>query len=158
VSNTDITTNKTTEFSNKLNSALRYGGTAAGTGFTLLAVLSLLSPDQVVQLKGDVETLKTSIITGYGALLNMWIVLGPVAIGVAAKLGWNSSGAQAMARKLLSIASNDADPKSMQAKVELVNAAASKAIGSEGVINPALAADPNTATNVVAAPSDIPKA
>lgn len=147
-----------TELSNKLNSALRYGGTAAGTAFTLMAVVSLLSPDQVVQLKANVETLKTSIITGYGALVNMWIILGPVAIGVAAKLGWNSSGVQAMVRKSLSIAANTDDPKSMQAKVELVNAAASKSIGSEGVVNPTLAADPNTATNVVAASADIPKA
>jgi hypothetical protein len=147
-----------TELSNKLNSALRYGGTGAGMLFTMMAVFSLLSPDQVVALKANVETLKTSIVTGYGALVNMWIILGPVAIGVAAKLGWNSSSAQAMARKLLSIASNDQDPKSMQAKVELVNAAASKSIGSEGVINPALAADPNTVSNVVAAPADIKSA
>jgi hypothetical protein len=144
-----------TELSNKLNSALRYGGAAAGTAFTLMSVISLLTPDQVVQLKANIETLKTSIITGYGALVNMWIILGPVAIGVAAKMGWNSSGVQAMARKLLSIAANDQDPKSMQAKVEIVNAAASPEIGTTAVVNTALAADPNTASNVVAAPSDV---
>lgn len=144
-----------TEFSNKLNSALRYGGTAAGTAFTFMAVISLLTPDQVVQLKANVETLKTSILTGYGALVNMWVILGPVAIGVAAKLGWNSSGVQAMAKKLLSIASNDQDPKSMQAKVEIVNAAASPEIGTTAVVNTTLAADPNTVSNVVASPSQV---
>jgi hypothetical protein len=147
-----------TEFSNKLASALRYGSTAAGTGFTLLAVVSLLSPDQVVALKANVETLKTSILTGYGALLNMWVILGPLAIGVAAKLGWNSSSVQALSKKLLAIAGNAADPTAAkEAKVAIVNAAASPAVGSAGVVNKALAADPATAPNVVASPAELPK-
>ena len=145
-----------TEFSNKLNSALRYGGTAAGTVFTLMAVVSLLSPDQVVALKANVETLKTSIVSGYGALVNMWIILGPVAIGVAAKIGWNSSSVQAMAGKLLKIAATASDPASKQAKVEIVNAAASPAVGSTGVVNKALASDPATLPNVVASPAELP--
>lgn len=147
-----------TELSNKLGSALRYGSATAGTAFTMMAVLSLLSPDQVVSLKANVETLKTSIITGYGALVNMWIILGPVAIGIAAKLGWNSSSVQALAGKLLTIATNKTDPKgATEAKVVLVNAAASKAIGSQGVVNPELAANPATPGNVVASASDLPK-
>lgn len=147
-----------TELSNKLSSALRYGSASAGMAFTLLAVLSLLSPDQVVTLKANVETLKTSIITGYGALVNMWIILGPVAIGVAAKLGWNSSSVKALAGKLLTIATNKSDPKSAtEAKVVLVNAAASKDIGSQGVVNPDLASNPATSGNVVASAAGLPK-
>ena len=150
-----VTTN--TELSNKMYSALRYGGTAVGAVFTVMAALSLLSVDQVAQLKGDVETLKTSIVTGYGALIDMWIVLGPVAIGVAAKLGWNSSSVKAMAGKLFNIAKNDDDPaKATEAKVALVNAAASPEIGSQGVVNPEMAANPATSDNVVSAPSQVP--
>lgn len=147
-----------TEFSNKLNAALRYGGTTAGTAFTMMAVLSLLSPDQVVALKANVETLKTSILTGYGALLNMWAILGPVAVMILAKAGYSSSSVQAMAGKLLKIAANAADPASKQAKVVIVNAAASPAVGSTGVVNKVLASDPATAPNVVASPAELPKA
>lgn len=146
-----------TELSNKLSSALRYGGTGAGMLFTLMAVFSLLSPEQVADLKAQVEILNGSIVTGYGALLKMWIILGPIAIGIAAKLGWNSSGVQAMAGKLLTIAANKADPKAIDAKVAIVNAAASKDIGSKGVVNAELAANPATPGNVVASASDLPK-
>src|SRR5579872_4483160 len=146
-----------TEFSNKLNAALRYGGTTAGTAFTMMAVLSLLSPDQVVALKANVETLKNSILTGYGALVNMWVILGPVGVMLLAKMGYSSSSVQAMAAKLLKIAANAADPASKQAKVEIVNAAASSAVGSTGVFNKVLAADPATAPNVVASPAELPK-
>jgi len=146
-----------TEFSNKLNAALRYGGTTAGTAFTMMAVLSLLSPDQVVALKANVETLKNSILTGYGALVNMWVILGPVGVMLLAKMGYSSSSVQAMAAKLLKIAANAADPASKQAKVEIVNAAASPAVGSTGVVNKVLAADPATAPNVVASPAELPK-
>lgn len=147
-----------TELSNKLNSALRYGGTASATIFTVMAVFSLLSPEQVADLKAQVEILNSSIATGYGALLKMWIILGPVAIGVAAKLGWNSSSVKAMAGKLLTIATNKSDPAgATEAKVVLVNAAASKAIGSQGVVNPELAANPATPGNVVANATDLPK-
>lgn len=146
-----------TELSNKVNSGVRYSGTVLATTFTIMAALSLISPDQLVALKTNLETLKTSVVTGYGALVNMWIILGPVAIGVAAKLGWNSSGVQAMAGKLLTIAANKADPeKATEAKVAIVNAAASKEIGSQGVVNPELAANPATSSNVVASPAAIP--
>lgn len=146
-----------TEFSNKLNAALRYGGTTAGTVFTLMGVLSLLTPDQVVALKANVETLKQSIVTGYGALMNMWVILGPLLILWLGKMGWNSSTVQALAGKLLKIAANTADPASQKAKVEIVNAAVSPAIGSTGVVNKLLAADPATSAKVVASPAELPK-
>ncbi len=146
-----------TEFSNKLNAALRYGGTTAGTAFTIMAVISLLTPEQVVTLKANIETLKQSILTGYGALVNMWAILGPVAVMMLAKAGYSSSSVQAMAGKLLRIAANAADPASNKAKVEIVNAAASPAVGSTAVINKLLAADPATSAKVVSSPAEVPK-
>lgn len=141
-----------TEFQNKLNSALRYGATATATGLTFFAAISILTPDQVAELKAQIEILNQSILTAYGALTKMWIIAGPVAVGVAAKLGWNSSGVQALANKLFSIAANKADPASTQASVAIVNAAAAKEVAGEGaaVIAPAIATNPATAENVVA--------
>jgi len=145
------------ERSNKLNSAMRYGGTAASAVFAVMGALSILTPDQVTTLKADIETLKTSILTGYGALVDMWVILGPVGVLVLAKIGWNSSGVKAMAGKLFAIATTPSDPKSTEAKVAIVNAAASPAIGSLGVVNKDLAANPETSANVVAAPELVPK-
>jgi hypothetical protein len=142
-----------TEFSNKLNAALRYGGTTAGTLFAVMGALSLLSTDQVAALKTDIETLKTSILTGYGALINMGVILGPVAIGVLAKVGYSSSSVKSMAGKLLRIAANAADPSSTDAKVAIVNAAASKTVGGSNaavLASPELANNPATADNVIA--------
>ena len=146
-----------TELSNKLASAFRYGSTAVAATFMVLAAFSILSPDQVTALKADIEILKTSVLTGYGALIDMWAILGPVAIIVAGKLGWNSSSVQALAGKLFNIAKNASDPKATEAKVALVNAAASKEIGSQGVVNAELASNPATADNVVSQPAFVPR-
>jgi hypothetical protein len=139
-----------TEFGNKLNSALRYGGTVAGTGFTLLAVMSLLSADQVAELKTQIEVLNNSILTAYGAVVKMWVILGPIAVMWLAKMGYDSSTIKAMAGKLLKIAANRVDPSSTDAKIAIVSAAASPSIGTLAVINPTMAAHPETPTNVVA--------
>lgn len=111
-----------TEFSNKLNAGLRYGATAAGTGFTILAIMSLLSADQVADLKHQLEILNSSIVTGYGALVKMWVILGPIAVGVAAKLGWSSSSVQGLASKLVKIASGPASPAAVEAQKAIVEA------------------------------------
>lgn len=145
-----------TELQNKFSALKRYGVTAGGTALTIMAVLQLLSPEQVTEIKAQAEILNQSIITGYGALTKMWIIAGPVAVGFAVKMGWNSSSVQALAGKLLGIAKNDQDPKATEAKVALVNAAASPDIGSQGVVNKELAANPLTAGNVVAAPTMMP--
>lgn len=146
-----------TELQNKLSALKRYGVTAAGGALTIAGVLQLLTPEQIVELKAQADILNQSIMTGYGALTKMWIIIGPVMIGMAARLGWQSSSIKALAGKLLGIATNDADAKGATvAKVALVNAAASPDIGSQGVVNQQLAANPATAGNVVAAPEFIP--
>lgn len=145
-----------TELSNKLSSLKRYGATAGGTALTLLGALSFLDAGQIAEIKAQVDILNQSFVTAYGALTKMWIILGPIGVAVAARMGWNSSGVKELAGKLLGIAANGADPKSIEAKVELVNAAASPAIGSQGVVNKELAANPATAGNVVAAPELVP--
>lgn len=138
-----------TELSNKLSSLTRYAGTAGATTLTILGALSFLDAQQIAEIKAQVDILNQSVVTAYGALTKMWLILGPVAIGVAAKLGWNSSGVQALAAKLLGIAKNDADPKAQEAKEALVTAAASREIGTQAIINPTLAPSPATPPNVV---------
>lgn len=145
-----------TELSNKVNAGSRYAVTVVATAFTIMAGMSIISPDQLIHLKSDLEVLKTSFVTGYGALLDMWAILGPVAIGIAVKMGWNSSSVKSMGGKLLKIAGNKADPAATEAKVVIVNAAASPTIGSQGVVNKEMAANPATSANVVASAGDVP--
>lgn len=137
-----------TELQNKLSAAKRYGSTAGATLLTVLGALSFLTPEQIVEVKAQVDVLNQSIVTAYGALTKMWIILGPVGVAVAAKLGWNSSGVQALAGKLLDIAKTDD-----KAKEVLVTAAASPEIGTQAIINPSLAPSPATPDNVVVSAS-----
>lgn len=151
----------TTEFQNKLNAALRYGGSNAAMLFTVMGVFSLLTPDQIVSLKAQIDVLQQSILTAYGALTKMGVILGPVAAIWLAKVGYSSSTVQAMASKLLGIAKNDADPKATEAQVAIVTVASDKTIvGEKGgvVAKPEIAANPATPQNVVAKPSELPKA
>lgn len=140
-----------TESQNQLNAALRYAGTIGGTALAVAGAASLLTPDQVAQVKTQIDILNQSIVTGYGALVKMWVILGPAGAALLAYFGVKSSSVQAIAGKLLRIAANAADPASTQAKVAIVNAAASKEVSGEGavVIAPAVAANPATADNVV---------
>lgn len=149
-----------TESQNQLNAGLRYAGTAAVTIFTIAGAVSLLTPEQIADLKTQIDVLNASIVTGYGALVKMWAILGPVGIAVLGYFGVKSSSVQAIAGKLLRIAANAADPSSMQAKVAIVNAAADEAVAGKGatVISPALAANPDTSANVVASPVEAIKA
>jgi hypothetical protein len=151
----------TSEFQNKLNAGLRYTGTSAFTLFTILGVLSLITPEQLAELKTQIDVLGQSILTGYGALTKMWIILGPVGAGLMLKLGIQSSTVQALAQKLLGIAKNDQDPKATDAKVAIVSVAADPTVvGPRGgvVASAEIAANPATPANVVASPAQLPRA
>lgn len=139
-----------TETGNKLRSLLRYAGTSGGTLITIMGVFSFLSPEQIVEVKQQIEIFNESVLTMYGAVTKMGMILGPAAVILCAKLGWNSSSVQALTSKLLGIATNTSNLAAAQsARVELVKAAASPAIGTQAIVNPALAADPATPANVV---------
>lgn len=88
----------------QLNVALRYIGTSLGTLFTIFGAMQFVTPDQVSQLTVAVHDFNQSILSAYGALTKMWIILGPVGVIILARLGVKSSSVQAMGQKLLSIA------------------------------------------------------
>lgn len=141
-----------TESKNQLNAGLRYAGTVGSTALMFAGMMALLSPDQIATVKAQIDVLNQSIITGYGALTKMWVILGPVAFSILGYFGVKSSSVKAIASKLLRIAANVADPSSTEAKVAIVNAAANKDVAGAGavvVVSPALAANPATANNVV---------
>lgn len=96
-----------TETKNQINIGLRYLGTAGGTLFTVMGALALITPDQAQQLATALHELNQSILTGYGALVKMWVILGPVGIGIFTTLGIKSGGFKALGAKLLKMATAD---------------------------------------------------
>lgn len=118
------------EQQNQVNIALRYAGTSLGTLFTLLGAVQFISPEQVAQLASASHDLSASIITGYGALLKMWVILGPLAVGGLTALGIKSGAAKAMGAKLLDMATavkNSADTPA-EARLAIANAADAKQV------------------------------
>lgn len=145
-----------TEFGNKLNAGLRYSGAAVGTIVTMFGGMQFITPEQAAELITQVHVMNESILTIYGALTKMAVILGPMGVVIAGYFGVKSSSVKELAGKLLRIAANKTAPESIEAKVAIVNAAASPVVGSQGVVNPSLASNPQTADNVVASPSLVP--
>lgn len=106
----------------QLNVALRYIGTSLGTLFTIFGVIQFVTPDQVAQLTVAVHDFNQSVLSAYGALTKMWIILGPVGVIVLARLGIKSSSVQAIGQKLLSIATGPASPTAAEAQKVIVQA------------------------------------
>lgn len=111
-----------TESQNKLNAGLRYVGTSAATLFTMMGALAILSPDQVAQLGAAIHQLNDSILSAYGALTKMWVILGPIAGIYLTKVGIQSSSIKSLAGKLLNIAAGPASPSAVEAQKAIVTA------------------------------------
>lgn len=145
-----------TELQNKFGALKRYGTTAAGTALTIMAALQLLSPDQIAQLKAQADILNQSIITGYGALTKMWIIAGPVAVGIAVKMGWNSSGVKAIGAKLLSMVAHEPSPPSNVSTLESISISPPVSVAdAQETISKATSATEVLAAVVAAAPAAV---
>lgn len=108
--------------SNETKVGLRYLGTSAATAFTIMGALSIVTPDQAQQLVAALHQLNDSIVSGYGALLKMWVILGPVAGVWLAKVGINSSTVQGMIASLLKKAQGPVSADSVAAQKAIVHA------------------------------------
>lgn len=134
-----------TETSNKFRVAMRYLGSNATGGLTVFVALGMLSPDQQAEILKSSSQMYEATYAFVGAAANLWFVVGPVLAVLLAKAGINASGWLAMVDKVFSAAKAG----DLGAKVVLVNAAASPAIGTQAIINPELAPVGATAGNVV---------
>jgi hypothetical protein len=105
-----------TESKNQVNAGLRYAGASAGTLFTVLGALQFVTPEQVAELTTQIHILNDSLFTAYGALLKMWVILGPVMVGVLGYFGVKSSSVKAIGEKLRAIATGAASPASREAQ------------------------------------------
>jgi hypothetical protein len=135
----------TNENTNKANTALRYLGTGVSGGLSVFVALGTLSPEQQTQILSSAHIMYQSTHDFIGAAANLWYIVFPIVAIWLGKLGVNSSGFGAMMDKIFAAAKAG----DQNAKVTIVSAAASKEIGTVGIVNPALAADPATPDNVV---------
>lgn len=141
-----------TETKHKLNVALRYLGSNATGGLAVFVALGTLSPDQQVTILKSANQMYEASYAFVGAAANIWYIVFPI-VGVwLAKLGWNASSVGTMMDNIFAMAKAG----NIDAKVAIVKAAASPDIGTQGLVNPTLAALPSTPGNVVAAPELLP--
>ncbi len=143
-----------TDTSNKIAVGLRYLGSNATGALTLAVVMGSLSPDQSALILSKIHVMYQATQDFVGAFASIWYVVFPIAAAYLAKVGINSSGFGAMMDKIFAAAKAG----NVDAKVAIVNAASSRDIGSAGVVNPEMAANPATSGAVVASPADLPKA
>jgi hypothetical protein len=84
-------------------------------------VLQFVTPEQVSQLTAAVHDFNQSILSAYGALTKMWVILGPVAVFFLGKAGIQSSSVKAIGDKLLRIATGAASPSAIEAQKVAIN-------------------------------------
>jgi hypothetical protein len=121
-----------TTLQNQVAALVRHGVTAGGTLFTVLGALAFLPADQVqpaIQHIQDIGTDINKLMSDFGAL---WVILGPVAIGLAMK---GAAFAASLKGQLRSIARNPAADITPESKI-IVPPDVAKAVPIPQVVPP----------------------
>lgn len=142
---------------NQLNNVLLQAGGAIATTVTLLSAVSFIPIDQVKNFIDALHEFNAAVLTGYAAVLKMWVIIGPAAILMLAKFGFRSETAKSLMARAFKIATTAGDGTAKEAKEEIMKTAASPELGTIGILNPTMAAA-NTPDNVVATKAELPKA
>lgn len=143
-----------TEVGNKTRTASRYFGTYSMGALTALFFVGSFSPDQQAQILASFNKMYVATQDFVGAAANVWLILFPAIAGLLAKFGIDASGVGNMMDRIFAMAKGG----NLAAKVAIVNAAASPAIGTQAIVNPELAPLAATANNVVVTPAAVPAA
>lgn len=143
-----------TETKHKLNVAMRYLGSNATGGLFVFVALGTLTPDQQVSILKSANQMYEATYAFAGAAANIWYIVFPIVAVWLGRMGINASGVGAMVDNVFKMAKAG----NLEAKVALVNAAASPAIGTQAIVNPELAPLGATAGNVVSTPAAVTQA
>lgn len=136
---------------NKAVVAFRYLASNATGGLAVFVALGTLSPEQQVEILKSANTIYNSSRDIVGAFANIWYIVFPIIAIYLGKLGVSASGIGTMMDKVFAMAKAG----NLEAKVAIVNAASSPAIGTQAIVNPELAPLPSTAGNVVSSPAAV---
>lgn len=85
------------------------------------------------------------------------VVAAPIVGPILARWASNSAKTDNQAAAVKTAVLDPNTTLSQQAKVDIVTAAASPDVGTKGIVNPLLAADPATPANVVSQPALVPR-
>lgn len=129
----------------KVNVALRYLGSNATGGLTVFVILGLLTPEQQVDILKNAHAMYDATYAFVGAAANIWYIVFPIMAGLLLKMGVDSSGIGTMMNNLFELAKAG----NKDAQIAIVKAAAAPELGTQAIINPALAPLPATPGNVV---------
>jgi hypothetical protein len=143
-----------TETNNKVQAATRYSGVYASGALTIFMTLGSFDPDQQQKILASIHTMYTSLHDFIGAASNLWYIIFPVIAIWLAKIGVSSSGFGSMMDRIFQAA----QAGDRQARLTILNAAASPSLGTQGIVNKSLAPDPSTAANIVASAQEVPHA
>lgn len=143
-----------TDTANKVKTGSRYATVFGLGGTALFMALGTFTPDQQADILKSAHVMYESLRTFIGAAANIWFIVFPALAILLAKWGIDAGGIGKAVDRVFALAKAG----NLEAKIALVNAAASPDIGSQGVVNKELAANPATAGNVVAAPVLMPPA
>ena len=156
---TDITTATTASNSaaapsdtkNSVKTASRYAGVVSLGSVGVFMFLGTFSPEQQTQILHSANIMYTSLQAFVGAAADIWFIVFPVIAIWLGKMGIDSGKIDNVVNRVFDLAKAG----NLEAKVALVNAASSPAIGTQALVNPELAPLPSTAGNVVATPAAV---
>lgn len=94
-----------TSFQNQTSALVRHAVTAGGTAFTILGAFALLPADQVEPAITALRVIGDDVNKLTGDLGALWLIIGPVAIGLASK---GAAFAASLKGQLTSITRNPA--------------------------------------------------
>lgn len=122
------------------------------TAATTLAALGFVNPDDVTALVAAIHQFNDGIAQTVGALGKMWIVVGPLAAWLVARLGITNPTVQNLLATLTKMATTGTAAEQVAKQAEIASATA-ELPKVTAVVAPELAALPTTPNNVVATPA-----
>lgn len=137
-----------TEVASKTKVGLRYLASNATGAMSVFVVLGFMTPEQQADVLKNASVIYDSTYAMIGAAANIWYIVFPIIAIWLGKMGIDSSGFGNMVGRVFAAAAAG----NKDAKVALINAAASPAIGTQAIVNPDLAPLPTTPGNVVVSP------
>lgn len=126
------------------------------TAATTIAALGLVDQSDAQAFIAAVHEFNDGIVQSVGALGKMWIVIGPLAAWLVARLGISNPTVQNILASLTKAATSGSPEQQKAVQAQIASATAELPLVT-GVVAPALAADPSTPGNVVATPLALPK-
>ncbi len=112
----------------RVNSALRLAGGYTISALTAIAVLGFIPQESATALIQAIRDFNDGIQQAVGALGKMWIIAGPLLLGILAKFGIQGNSLPAIIDKLLNVARQPAEtPEAAQVQQAIIQATAAVA-------------------------------